>query len=172
MQSSDRLRFVIDERLHAQTNAVHAALQQGVDERGRKRSRSAFDRTLGIGCDRKLSAHGGENAQQLRGIEDGRSSSAQVNGIGDVIKSSSERVSHLRCELARVGNIFEQAGNVIFVSRFREHVGREVAVAALGPAEGDGNVEAERHTLVILYSMGRGRARTEPRTVAAVAAGS
>jgi hypothetical protein len=38
--------------------------------------------------------------------------------------------------------------NVIFVSRLRKHVGCKVAVTALGPAERDGDVEAERHTFL------------------------
>ena len=89
VQPSDGLRFAIDERLHAQAHPVHSALQQGFDERGSQRARSAFDGDLGIGRDRKLIAHGGEDAQQLRGIEDGRSSSAEIDGVGSV-----HRVAH------------------------------------------------------------------------------
>src|SRR6266851_2522443 len=99
-----------------------------------------------------LIAHGGEDAQQLPCIEDRRSASAEINGVGGFVERSSERTSQLRRNLARVSDIFDQAGNVIFVGGLREYVGGEVAVAALGPAEGDGDVEAEGH--VVVYFMG------------------
>src|ERR1700688_4700648 len=94
-------------------------------------------------------AHGGEDAQQLRGIEDGWRSPAEIDGVGSIVQFTSQ----FRRELARVGNIFEQAGNVVFVSGLREHVGGEVAVAALGPAEGDRDVEAEGHAVSLYGTM-------------------
>ena len=153
--SSHGLRFPIDEGLHAEAHPVHSTLQQGFDERGSKRARSAFDGDLRIGRNGKLSAQDGEDAEQLRAIEDGGSSAAEVDGVGGVITRRSarrsERTSQLRRKLPRVGDIFEQAGNVIFVSGLREDVGGEVAIAALGRAEGNGDVEAEGHAVALFY---------------------
>src|SRR5580704_4201664 len=96
-------------------------------------------------------ARGGENAQQLRGVEDRGRSSAEVNGIGALFDDTPQ----LRRQTARAVHILDEAGNVILVSRLREHVGGEVAVAALGPAKRDGNVEAEGHAVVILWEASR-----------------
>jgi hypothetical protein len=87
-------------------------LQQGFDENGGQCARSAFDRDLGIGRNRKLTAQGGEYAQQLRVLEDGGRSSAEVDGISGFLDNASQS----RRELARAGDIFEQAGDVVFVS--------------------------------------------------------
>src|SRR5208283_5787031 len=97
-------------------HAVHATLQQRLDKSGRKRSRSTFDRGLGIGCNRKVIAQGSKQAQQLRGLEDGWSSSAEVDGIGRFF----EHTAQVRRKPARGGDIFDQAGNIVFVRGLRK----------------------------------------------------
>src|SRR5208282_4354975 len=89
-QPSHGRGFLSAKQLHAQAHPVHAALQQGFDESGSKRAGSAFDRDLGIGRNRKVTAHGGKDAQQLRGFEDRRSSSAEINRVGGFIVRTSQ----------------------------------------------------------------------------------
>jgi len=116
VQPSHGLRFPVDERTAPRLTRFTPALQQGFDESGRKRARSAFDGDLRHRRKRKLSAQSGEEAQQLRGASGSRGSTAEVDRVGGVITRRSgrrsERASHLRRKLARVGDIFEHAGNV------------------------------------------------------------
>ena len=73
-----------------------------------------------------------------------------LDGIGSFL----DHTSPLRRKLARVADILEQADNVVFVRRLREHVGGKIAVGAFGAAEGHRDVETEGHPD---YSMGRTR---------------
>src|ERR1700733_834385 len=63
VQSSDRLRFLIDERLNAQTHAVHARVEQSIDQRIRQRARGALDGDLGVGSYYELATQRTEDAQ-------------------------------------------------------------------------------------------------------------
>ena len=137
------LRFLIDKRLYPQAHPVHAALQQGFDESGSKRARSAFDRDLGIGRNHKVTAHGGKMRRNW-----GPRGSTEFLRRDRWSRRYRRTYIPSRRKLARDGDIFEQAGNVIFVCRPREDVGGEVTVAALGPAERDRDVEAEGHVLL------------------------
>ena len=81
VQAAARLRFAIDEGLHAQTHAVHARSNQRVKRFVGNLTWRALDGDFGIRVEIELRPHGGkETRNQLRSQQAG-GSTAQVNGV-------------------------------------------------------------------------------------------
>ena len=149
VQPAHRLRLLVHERLHAQTHAIHSASKQSFDQRRSQRPRRTLDRDLRIRRNRELLSQCRKNPPQLFRIEDRRRPAPQINRIHRFRQRTSKFGGHA----LGASDILQHARNIAFVSRFREYVGGEIAVAALGPAERHRDVEAQTHS--VLYSMGR-----------------
>src|SRR5262249_28788533 len=83
----------------------------------------------------------------------------QVNRIDIVLK---EAASPFR-KRSGILDIGTHPIDVTIEDRFRENIRREIAVAALGAAEGNRDVQAKGHTPIIPFSPRKTRLRARPR---------
>ena len=96
-----------------------------------ERSRRAFNRDLRPGGDIKFRPHRGKHALQLSSLQHGRRPATQINRIHSAIKPP----AHLLWQISSRSQYRRKGAPHTFKHRLGKHVGREVAVAALGPAE-------------------------------------
>src|SRR6266496_1077111 len=151
MQASHRSCFLIDERLHSQADAVHAALHQSFAHRLGKRARRALYGDFRAGLDGEILPNGDKDVFELCYIQESGSAAAEVDGIHRAIerttptqaKGGFERAT--LCVLSGMLDLGAQARNVLFEHRPGKDIGGEVAIRALRPAKRDGNVQSERH---------------------------
>ena len=154
VQSPHRRRLGIDERLHAQADAVHTAVQQSLQHLRRKRPRRTLHRHFGIRPHVKLRSHCVEHPPQLPGFEHRGRSTAEIDGVHFGLELPAhfcaQSAEHWRCRRTHDPH----SGQI----RPGKHVGCEVAVAALRPAERHGNVDSQSHRSDY-PTRGRGRPR-------------
>ncbi len=138
VQSPDRSGFNINERLHAQADAIYAAAQQCLQRFLTERAGRALDRDLGVGMHLKLRSNRVEDPLQLSGLEDGGSAAAEIDRIHLMLELS----THLLRGLRSARHVGAHSLHIALKNGARKHVGREIAVAALRLAERHRNVDS------------------------------
>ena len=114
-----------------------------------QRSRGTLDGDFGIRRHVRTAANRIENSLQLSGVEDRGRAAAEIDGVHFAL----DPPAHLAWR--SVGSSRDVGAHAIDVAlehRAREHVGGEVAVAALGAAERHRNVDSQGHCLRLSHS--------------------
>jgi len=139
VESAADLRFAVDEGLDAEADAVDADGLEGGEGVVGDLTGGTFDGDFGVGMDRKLVAHGGEEALEVFGSEEAGSSAPEEDGVYGVGQFEAQFVGPVGCG----GEVLDEAVDVTGVVAGWVNAGSEVAVGAFRPAEGDGDIEAE-----------------------------
>ena len=138
------MRFAIDEGLHTQTHAVDARGNQRVEGFVGNLTRRALDRDFGIHIEMEIRSYGGEEmVNQVRSKQAG-GSTAQVNRV------DTPGQIHIDLPGPHAGRleIADEAADITRVLAGRINARGEVAVGALRPAKGDGDIDPKRVVLI------------------------
>jgi len=131
-----------NKRLHAETDAIHPTTTQSIEYIRCKRPGSALDRDLRLALHIELRPHRTKDPLQLIEREYRGRPSAQVNRVHLTFNPPANFFRGSRGAL----NVGTYPVHIAFKHSAREHVGREVAIAALGAAERNRNVDAQGHS--------------------------
>jgi len=138
------LSFSIDEGLHTQTHAVDARSNQRVKGFAGNLTWRALDGDFGIRVEMKICPNGGKEILNQAWSKQAGGSTAQVNGVD----TPGQIYVDLPGPLAGRLQIVDEAVNITRVLAGRINARGKVAVGALRPAKGDGDVEPQRVVLI------------------------
>src|SRR5579863_9793001 len=142
MQTPNRRRLLIDERLHAQAHPVHTAALQSLNHRGSQRARSAFDGNLRTRLNLKILRNRDEQSAQLRDFQYSRSSAAHVDGVDNPVSAP----AHLCYSRVVTFHVSAQPVDVALKHGAGKDIRSKVAVTAFGATERNGDIQTERHS--------------------------
>ena len=131
-------RFLIDEGLHAERDAIDAGAQQRGQNFIGERAGGDFDGELGRGRKLEDSGDGGEEAVELIGGKNAGRAAAEIDGVEARIEGRAEFDGQAG---GRVGNRALQVGYVAVEKIAGKDAGGKVAEGTFGPAERDRKIE-------------------------------
>ena len=138
METSCGRCLTIHQGLHAETDAVDAKSQHGLQRGVVQLARSALQGDFGIRGNSELLAQGAAKLpHQGRGQDAGRPT-AKVDAVHQF------RDRGVAQPLPQAANIPTNPGHILLVGFYRRHAGGKVAVGAFGAAKRNRNVNAER----------------------------
>ena len=139
VQAADRGRFPIHEGLHSQTHAVHAAVEQRLQDPRAERAGGALDGDFGFIRKVKAPPRGAEQLTQLLRLEQAERAAAEIQGLHAAV----ELAAHRSSGLAGARHVSRDSLHVSPKLLAGENAGSEVAIAALRLAEGNRDVESD-----------------------------
>src|ERR1035438_5695408 len=141
MQSPNRRRLSVNERLHAQADAIHATFQKTLDPAWRERPGRTLNGNLRIRRHFKLLSNRIEDSLQLKSVEHRRRSTAEINRVDFLLDPPAHLFRSSRC----IADVRTHAIHIAPKDSPRKYGRREVAVAALCAAERNRDVDAQGH---------------------------
>src|SRR5262249_13188814 len=141
VQTSNRRRLPVDERLHTQAHAIDATDSQRLDHLVGQGRRRALDRDFRIKCKVKIFAYGREDPAELFRWEGTGSSSTKIDGVGRALENGVHLYGVELCSC-------DVRADAVHIPRHLvagKHTGGKVAKTAFRSAERNRDIEADGH---------------------------